>query len=130
VQLLSEDFRDPGCYKDIQNPVITTWLISFKQIQRQDQLAADYLSFMACIHPRNIPQSLLPRQTSKKQRVDALGLLNPYSFTNSQETDISMHRLVHIATRNWLRKSGLLSYWIQMVVDRIQEVFPDNHYTN
>ncbi|KAF7173406.1 hypothetical protein CNMCM6106_007488 [Aspergillus hiratsukae] len=130
VELLSEDFRDPGRYKDIQNPVITTWLISFKQVQRQDQSAADYLSFMACIAPRNISQSLLPLQTSRKQRVDALGLLNAYSFTNSQNVDISMHRLVHIATRNWLRKNGLLSHWIQRVADRIQEVFPDNHYTN
>ncbi|KAL6230205.1 nucleoside phosphorylase domain-containing protein [Aspergillus navahoensis] len=47
VELLSEDFRDPGRYKDIQNPVITTWLISFNQIQHQNQAAADYLSFMA-----------------------------------------------------------------------------------
>jgi hypothetical protein len=31
VELLSEDFRDPGRYKDIQNPVITTWLISFNR---------------------------------------------------------------------------------------------------
>ncbi|KAE8327612.1 hypothetical protein BDV39DRAFT_175364 [Aspergillus sergii] len=130
VELLSEDFRDPGRYKDIQNPVITTWLISFKQIQHQDQLAADYLSFMACINPRNIPHSLLPPQTSRKQRLDALGLLNAYSFTNSQDLDISMHRLVHIATRNWLRKNGLFSHWIQRVADRMDIVFPNAHYTN
>jgi nucleoside phosphorylase/tetratricopeptide (TPR) repeat protein len=130
VELLSEDFRDPGRYKDIQNPVITTWLISFKQIQRQDQLAADYLSFMACIDPRNIPQSLLPLQKSRKGRLDALGLLNAYSFTNCQDVDISMHRLVHIATRNWLRKNGLFSHSIQRVADQIQKVFPSDHYTN
>ncbi|KJJ33049.1 putative kinesin light chain [Aspergillus flavus AF70] len=130
VELLSEDFRDPGRYKDIQNPVITTWLISFRQIQHQDQLAADYLSFMACINPRNIPQSLLPPQTSRKQRLDALGLLNAYSFTNSQDLNISMHRLVHIATRNWLRKNGLLSHWIQRVADHMDRVFPKAHYTN
>ncbi|KAB8220063.1 hypothetical protein BDV33DRAFT_191451 [Aspergillus novoparasiticus] len=130
VELLSEDFRDPGRYKDIQNPVITTWLISFKQIQHQDQLAADYLSFMACINPRNIPHSLLPPQTSRKQRLDALGLLNAYSFTNTQDLDISMHRLVYIATRNWLRKNGLFSHWIQRVADRMDMVFPNAHYTN
>ncbi|KAK6832647.1 hypothetical protein RU639_003908 [Aspergillus parasiticus] len=129
VELLSEDFRDPGHYKDIQNPVITTWLISFKQIQHQDQLAADYLSFMACINPRNIPQSLLPPQSSRKQTLDALGLLNAYSFTNSQGL-ISMHRLVHIATRNWLRKNGLFSHWIQRVADRMDMAFPNPHYTN
>ncbi|KAL4989577.1 purine and uridine phosphorylase [Aspergillus falconensis] len=105
VELLSEEFRDPGRYKDIENAVITTWLISFKQIQHQDSLAADYLSFMACINPRN--------------KLDALGLLNAYSFTNSQDTDISMHRLVHIATRNWLRKNRLFDYWIQKVANQL-----------
>ncbi|KAL2819200.1 P-loop containing nucleoside triphosphate hydrolase protein [Aspergillus granulosus] len=130
VELLSEDFRDPGRYKDIQNPVITTWLISFNQIQHQNQLAVDYLSFMACINPRNIPERLLPSQTSKKQKLDALGFLNAYSFTNSQDTGISMHRLVHIATRNWLRRKRIFGQWVQRVADHIQEVFPDDYYTN
>ncbi|KAI3120553.1 hypothetical protein CBS147326_9437 [Penicillium roqueforti] len=130
VELLSEDFRDPGRYKDIQNPVIMTWLISFNQIRHQNQLAADYLSFMACINPRNIPQRLLPSQLSEKQKIDALGLLSAYSFTNSQDAGINMHRLVQIATRNWLRRNGLFSDWIKKVVDRMQEVFPDSYYTN
>ncbi|KAB8237922.1 uncharacterized protein BDW43DRAFT_321109 [Aspergillus alliaceus] len=130
VELLSEDFRDPGRYKDIQNPVITTWLISFKQIQRQSQAAADYLSFIGCINPRNIPQSLLPLQSTKKQRLDALGLLNAYSFTSSQGTDISMHRLVHIATRNWLRKQRVFSHWVHRVAGQMDIVFPDNHHNN
>ncbi|KUL81548.1 hypothetical protein ZTR_09489 [Talaromyces verruculosus] len=129
VELLSEDFRDPGRYKDIQNPVITTWLISFKQIQQKNQLAADYLFFMACLDPRNIPQSLLPQPASRKQKVDAFGLLNAYSFTNSQDMDINMHRLVHIATRNWLRTNALFSHWIKRVADHMQNVFPDNHHT-
>ncbi|KAL4766371.1 uncharacterized protein BDW70DRAFT_155045 [Aspergillus foveolatus] len=87
VDLLSEKFRDPGRYKDMENAVINTWLISFKQIHHQDLLAADYLSFMARISPRNIPQSLLPAQISGKKRVDALGLLKAYNFINSQEGD-------------------------------------------
>ncbi|KAL4863411.1 hypothetical protein BDV12DRAFT_189714 [Aspergillus spectabilis] len=130
VELLSEDFRDPGRYKDILNPVIATWLISFKQIQHQSQSAADYLSFMACINPRNIPGSLLPLQTTKKQRLDALGILNAYSFTNSQSTEIHLHRLVHIATRNWLRNNKMFGHWVQRVADRMQEVFPDSDHTN
>ncbi|EED15621.1 kinesin light chain, putative [Talaromyces stipitatus ATCC 10500] len=130
VEVLSEDFRDPGRYNDIQNPVITTWLISFQQIQYQDPLAADYLSFIACIDPRNIPQSILPQPKSRKRKVDALGLLNAYSFTNAQERDIGMHRLVYIATRNWLRKNALFNHWIQRVAENLQNVFPDDHHTN
>ncbi|KAL4919134.1 hypothetical protein BDW62DRAFT_209875 [Aspergillus aurantiobrunneus] len=74
------------------------------------ELLTDYLSFMACINPQNIPQQLLPSQLSKKQRIDALGLLSAYLFTNSQDAGINMHRL--------------------RVADQIQEVFPDNNYTN
>jgi hypothetical protein len=102
VALLSENFRDPGRYQDLQNAVVTTWLISFKQIQNKNPLAADYLSFMAILHPRNIPLSFLPIPSTTKQQVEAIGLLNAYSFTTNQETDIHMHRLVHMATRNWL----------------------------
>jgi len=105
VDLLSEDFKDAGRYKDIQNPVITTWLVSFKQIQRQDQLAADYLSFMACINPRNIPQSLLPLKNFRKRVIDALGLLNAYSSTNSQDGNISIqtctYRNSELAKKEW-----------------------------
>ncbi|KAL3438073.1 hypothetical protein BDV09DRAFT_182992 [Aspergillus tetrazonus] len=121
VELLSEKFRNPGRYRDIENAVITTWLISFKQIQHQDPLAADYLSFITCISPRNIPQSLLPAQISgKKKRVDALGLLNAYNFINSQEGDINMHRL----------KNRVFSHWVQRVADQMEKVFPNDHYTN
>ncbi|KAL2807695.1 hypothetical protein BJX63DRAFT_436798 [Aspergillus granulosus] len=43
LELLSKDFGD-GRYKDVQNPVAKTWLISFYQVQKQDPLAAEYLS--------------------------------------------------------------------------------------
>lgn len=106
VELLSEHFEDEGRYKDIQNPVATTWLISFQQIQRLDDLATGYLSFMACINPRNIPQSFLPQPTSKKRKSDAIGLLKAYSFVSEQvgEGLLSLHQLVHLATRNWMRR--------------------------
>ncbi|KAL2801650.1 P-loop containing nucleoside triphosphate hydrolase protein [Aspergillus granulosus] len=81
-----------GRYSDIQNLVITTCL-------------------------RNIPLLLLPLQSTKKQKLDALGLLNAYLFTHSQDTEISMHRL-----------NGLFSLWIQRVADQLGKLFPDNSY--
>ncbi|KAL2847246.1 putative kinesin light chain [Aspergillus pseudoustus] len=80
IELLSEEFEDDGRYAEIQNPVATTWLVSFMQIHRVDQIASDYLSFMACINPRDIPESILPATTSAKRKVEALGLLKAYSF--------------------------------------------------
>ncbi|KAI9658337.1 MAG: hypothetical protein M1821_002470 [Bathelium mastoideum] len=127
LEVLSEDFEDQGRYHSLhtKNPVATTWLISLEQIQRHDRLAADYLSFMACIDPRNIPLSLLPRATRKKE-LDAMGTLSAYSFitkrTRTQSLDI--HPLVHLVTRNWLRQNGRLDEWKANVITRLNVIFP------
>jgi hypothetical protein len=75
IDLLSEEFEDDGRYHNVKNPVATTWLISFEQIRYRDPLAADYLSFMVCIDPKDIPQSLLPAGVSRKRETDAIGTL-------------------------------------------------------
>ena len=79
VELLSQDFEDEWRYAEIKNPVAATWLISFHQIQRLNPLASDYLSFMSCVDPRDIPQSLLPPDSSQVKQRNALGLLKAYS---------------------------------------------------
>lgn len=79
VELLSENFEDEGRYRDIKNPVATTWLISFEHIKRLDPLAAKYLSLMSCVDAKDIPQSLLPRAKSLKEETGAIGTLNAYS---------------------------------------------------
>ena len=131
IELLSEDFEDERRYKEIQNPVALTWFISFQQIQQSNELAAEYLSFMACINPRNIPQTLLPQPISTKQRIDAIGLLKGFSFV-SEGVDhaLNLHRLVYIATRNWMRKNQKFSLQISKTADWLSKVFPNNYHTN
>ncbi|KEF56015.1 uncharacterized protein A1O9_07595 [Exophiala aquamarina CBS 119918] len=51
IELLSKDFNDEGH----QNPIATTWLLSFNQIREQDPDAAQYPAFIACIGEKNIP---------------------------------------------------------------------------
>ncbi|KAH8689661.1 violaceus kinesin [Talaromyces proteolyticus] len=131
IELLSEDFEDEGRYVETQNPVATTWLVSFNQIQRLNSLAAEYLSFMACIDPRNIPLSLLPQAASQKKKIDALGLLKAYNFTTMHKDGLlSLHQLVHLATRNWMRQNNLLYPSACKTADRFKEVFPDNNHKN
>jgi hypothetical protein len=111
-ELLSEDFGHTGQDKDIQNPMATTWLISFQQIQLLNQLAADYLSFMACINPQDIPQSLLPQATPRK-KIEVIGLLKAFSFVSEgRDNSLSLHRLVHLLTQNWMRKNQQFSQQI------------------
>jgi len=127
VELLSEDFEDEGRYEETQNPVATTWHISFERIQTRDSLAAEYLSFMACMEPTNVPQSLLPPGPSKKRETDAIGLLTAYSFVswNSTTSMMNTHRLVHLAMRSWLRiGDNNLTKWNARAVQRLAEVLP------
>ena len=102
IELLSEDFEDEGRYYNIKNPVATTWLISFEQISQRDTLAAEYLSFMSCVEPKDIPESLLPTGPSRKKEMDAIGTLNAYSFVTRRPAGsvLDLHQLVHLATRN------------------------------
>jgi tetratricopeptide (TPR) repeat protein len=132
IELLEEEFADDGRYAGIQNTVATMWLISFLQIQQVDEVASDYLSFMACINPQDIPESILPATTSAKRKVEALGLLRAYSFVSAQVDDsvFSLHRLVHLATRNWLRKRETLECWVRKATDQLDKIFPNSNHDN
>ncbi|KAJ6016208.1 Tetratricopeptide-like helical [Penicillium herquei] len=132
AELLSEEFEDDGRYAEIQNPVITTWWISFKQIKQLDCLATDYLSFMGCINPRDIPQSILPPAPSAKKRVDALGLLKAYSFISEHayEKKFSLHRLVHLAMQNWMREENIIDRWVCLAAERLDELYPGHDHSN
>jgi tetratricopeptide (TPR) repeat protein len=125
VELLSEDFEDDGRYRESKNPVATTWQISFEQIRSRDPLAARYLSFMACFDPKNIPLRLLPTETSKKKQTDAFGTLKAYSFVTVRSDEaFDLHRLVHMATRNWLVMENSLGDYTQQATERLAEEFP------
>ena len=133
IELLSQDFEDETRYREVSNPVATTWLISFEQIRQRNSLAADYLSFMACLDAKDIPRFLLPPGPSRKEEMEAIGTLQGYSFITRREADsttINIHRLVHLATRNWLRKEGLLPRWSQKATRRLEDALDGATYYN
>ncbi|KAJ5966691.1 hypothetical protein N7501_002939 [Penicillium viridicatum] len=125
IDLLSEDFEDKGRYNSIRNPVATTWLTSFEQIKRQNPLATEYLCFMACIQERDILLSLLPPAPDIEHQ-KAIGLLSSYSFVRvrHEESRLDMHRLVHLATRNWLQSINSLQKWQLDVLCALDVRFP------
>jgi tetratricopeptide (TPR) repeat protein len=132
IELLSEEFEDERRYRNIKNPVATTWLISFEQIRRREPLAANYLSLMSCLDPKDIPQSFLPPGPSRKKETEAIGALNAYSFIIKRPADkaLDLHRLVHLAMRGWLQKEGLLAQFSEDVIKRLEEVFPSDDHKN
>ncbi len=132
VELLSEDFEDGGRYPGARNPIVTTWFVSFEHIRRCNPLAADYLSFMACVEPKNIPTSMLPDAKSKKQRLEAIRTLTAYSFATRHPDGkyLDLHQLVHVAMRTWLKNKGLLEDWTGKALAHLVRLFPDKTFSD
>jgi hypothetical protein len=60
----------------------------------------------------------------------ALGTLKAFSLISSNEADdtFDMHRLVHLATRNWLRLSSEFDSWAISCLKLMLEEFPFGEY--
>ncbi|KAL3467558.1 hypothetical protein BJX64DRAFT_299707 [Aspergillus heterothallicus] len=120
IELLSEDSGDECRYREIHNP----------RIQLLDELAADYLSFMACIHTRDTPLLLLPEASSRVKRTNAIDLLKAFSFISEQVERFSLHRLVHLSTRNWLRNQQRFGQQVNVTAARFAAVFTTHDDAN
>jgi tetratricopeptide (TPR) repeat protein len=134
AEVFSERFEDCSRYQGLDSTVAKTWHISFEQIQRQDPLAAEYLSFISCIDRINIPQSLLPSGTSQLQHIKALGTLTAYAFLIERQQTIpgankerffDMHRLVHMALSWWLEGCDQRKAWAGTAAARVEELVPN-----
>jgi tetratricopeptide (TPR) repeat protein len=132
VNLMSEEFRDRTRYCGAKNAVATTWLVSFDQILKFDPTAADLLSFMSCIEPKAIPRSILPSVQPEERMVHAIGTLSGYAFVvrRGEEEVYDLHRLVHLATRVWVRKNSRATKAIDHAIRHVADTFPSNDYTN
>jgi tetratricopeptide (TPR) repeat protein len=133
AELFDEYFEDPGRYGEIESTVAKTWHISFDQIQKQEPLAIEYLSFIACIDRINIPRSLLPPGGSVVQQAKAIGMLKGYAFITEHqhalqelesERFFDMHRLVHMASEWWLNGHDELAAWVTKAATRLEELIP------
>jgi tetratricopeptide (TPR) repeat protein len=131
IKLLSIDFEDHGRYRSVQNPIISTWLISFLEIQKSDPLAARYLYIMSCVAQRDIPRCLLP-SASKFDEIQAIGTLKAYAFITELEdrNSFDIHRLVQLAARNWLKTRGELFQRSGDTLKQVSRIFPFFEHEN
>ncbi|KAH0493751.1 hypothetical protein TgHK011_000402 [Trichoderma gracile] len=125
IDLLSRDFEDRHRYREIQNPVATTWLISFNQILQHNPLAAEYLKFMSMLAEKDIRRRLLP-PAKTIDAIEAIGTLKAYAFISQRpgSDSFDMHRLVRLAMRNWLEKEGQLMQCMRFTVRRLNQRLP------
>ncbi|KAL7941542.1 P-loop containing nucleoside triphosphate hydrolase protein [Trichoderma barbatum] len=126
IAMLSKDFDARARYKTTQNPVATTWLISFRAVAQDNPLAAKYLQFMSFLAEKDIPKHLLPPSDDELKAYEAIGTLKAYAFISERadKSTYDMHRLVRIAMLNWLRNEGELQKRITEVIQRLDTLFP------
>ena len=139
AELFAEHFEDPSRYREMESTIAKVWHISFDQIRKQDSLAAEYLSFMACIDRINIPQSLLPPGASSLQQAKAIGTLKGYAFITERqqvsmkgqgENFFDIHRLIHMASIWWLKEHSEWATWVSKVATRLEEEIPHSGHEN
>ncbi|EMR63167.1 putative kinesin light chain protein [Eutypa lata UCREL1] len=88
IKLLSRDFEDLGRYKAVENPVATTWLISFNHIFREMPLAAQYLEYICFFAEKDIPISLLPSGKDELEVDEAIGGQGKYDEAETMHREV------------------------------------------
>ncbi|KAI0203080.1 P-loop containing nucleoside triphosphate hydrolase protein [Astrocystis sublimbata] len=131
IKILSENFEDDFRYEDIsekQNPVATTWLISFQNISQEDRQAAMYLKFISFLAEKDIPVSLLPIDPESNEigMRKSIGTLYAYAFITKRNTPdtFDIHRLVRLVMRNWLQEEEEWVQWTANVVQQLTKAYP------
>ncbi|KAH8660527.1 hypothetical protein BX600DRAFT_438741 [Xylariales sp. PMI_506] len=133
IEALSEEFEDSARDEKSANAVVTTWYISFEQLQRDARLAAEYLSLTSCILPHNIPKVVLPgEQDSGFATERAIGTLKGYDFIQQRgESDFyDVHPLLHLVMQTWLQKRNLWNDYSERVIRRLLTLIPVGGYEN
>ncbi|KAI0007897.1 hypothetical protein F4779DRAFT_642503 [Xylariaceae sp. FL0662B] len=128
VSLLSREFHDGTRYSGSQNAVAATWLVSFDQISNSDGVAANLLSFISCIEPKAIPQSIFPDSQSEGVE-NAIGTLCGYAFLARREDEdmFDMHSLVHMAIRVWIQKHDTIKQTRTSAMQHLVSISPTRY---
>ncbi|KAJ5660390.1 hypothetical protein N7507_006841 [Penicillium longicatenatum] len=147
-------------YRDweAKNSILVTWQISFDYIHQAKPSAAELLSLMSCFDRQGIPENIIQYRPPANDRSspeplgyitdsddgetsesdidpefeDDIAMLRDYSFINVSEngTMFTMHRLVQLTTRAWLKSHGKLDQWREKFISILCEEFPNPQYEN
>ena len=131
-RLLMESQNDLRRDPNVPNSVITTWEISFQQIQVQNPSAAELLFKMCFFDRRDVPDWLLIEPKSHQAAVDeAIETLLKYSFVDVSSNDsrnLAMHRLMQLAAKSWIKSRGELHLWNYKALKLLTFSYPDQDY--
>ncbi|KEQ90090.1 purine and uridine phosphorylase, partial [Aureobasidium pullulans EXF-150] len=131
TDLLAQEFHDRNRYFGHANAVTTTWHLSFKQLQFHNPLAARLLSFLACIAPLDVPDSImLPGTSDPLLRLLAIEMLIGYQFLIRHRDDslYDVQSLVHTTARRWLVNAGTWTTCTESAIQMLTPLIPHGGY--
>ena len=113
-----------------KNPITTTLFITMEMIQIKDPLAVDCLYLAACVDSKDVPLDLVRPYSPGMDA--AVKVLSKYKLVTRRpaESAFDLHRLVHIALREWLQRQEKLGQWTQHAIAQLLQVFPDHGDSN
>ncbi|OWY45267.1 TPR-like protein [Alternaria alternata] len=145
-RLLKWDAGELRRDESASNSVVTTWQMSFEQIQRERRSAAELLSLMSFFNPQGIPESVLRRHSRAIARETELGddedadsafdedldTLQAYSLVSmtADSEAFEMHALVQFCTRVWLSSCSDAEQWEQRFVVLMAQELHDGAHKN
>jgi hypothetical protein len=148
VELLSQPFEEEGRDSSVPNAVTATWIVSFKQIQKQYPYACDLLSLMSFFDRQGIPKQLIvyhqeewqSQEGYQQERLEgeavelekALGVLKAFSFISESEVEdnLNMQRLTQLVMRKWLISEEKAQKWGDIALCNLSSLFPTGQYEN
>ncbi|KAL2859775.1 P-loop containing nucleoside triphosphate hydrolase protein [Aspergillus lucknowensis] len=157
INLLKREAGHLDRDREAKNSIIMTWQISFNYLRREKPSAAELLSLMSFFDRQGIPEDLIRRQpsTSCTARTemsndstdgetsesgsdggpdfeDDVTTLRNYSFIFVDEsgTSFTMHRLMQLTTRAWLKSYGEIEQWRERFIHNLSNEFPTGEYDN
>jgi tetratricopeptide (TPR) repeat protein len=126
---------------DDSEAVTTTWMISFKQLQANNEYAADLFSLMAYLDHSEIPESLLGdvnHNMTGLQFEKACGELKAFSFISeaysipssassglkSTPRLFNVQPIVQLVMRLWLQQHNQTTRWSDAALVAVSKIFP------
>jgi tetratricopeptide (TPR) repeat protein len=115
--------------------VLTTWKLSFDEVEKKSEPAAQLMNLCAFFAPDDIGREMLrsgakflpePLATAVAQDLpwdDAVGALRKYSLIEAKDGAVSVHRLVQAVVRDRLRVRGRKK-WAEAAVGAVGVALP------
>ena len=115
----------------VSESIYETWRLSYEAIRSHNRLAVDVLAFMSFLEQNSIILDLLRAafctSPDDLKLVYALGELRDYGLIHlrSVADTFTMHRLVQVTTKKWLKERKLDVQWARAALLTIADKFPN-----